>query len=168
MATQRQRKTATDPRIFAEANITKAEGLSLLRSVLGYFFHISSVPNLLLIFSAEVKTLDINRNFLDRSGKLIVPFFVIIRHRCFIVHPYINSFVARISVGLSFWYFPFGDFLPIDVQNGLPTGPRFTTVKYKLVFNNMFTGGNGFGWGNVRVFKSKIVIFVMKRAAFHV
>src|SRR5206468_10315989 len=139
-----------------------------LQLILCDLFHISCVLSFLLIFGTETKRFRINGNFLNRSSKLIVSFFIIVRHRRFIVHPYINSFVARIKVGLRLWYFPFSDFLPIYGQNGLPTSSRFTSIKHKLVLNSMFTSGNRFGRSNVSVLKSEIVVFVMKLASFHI
>src|SRR5881296_3906462 len=129
MAAQIQKQATTRTRIFAGDNPAKTKKLCLLQLILSYFLHIFSVVNFLLIFSAEVKRLHINRNFLNRSSKLIVPFFIIIRHRCFIIHPYINSFIGRISIWLRFWDFAFSDFLSVYVQDGLPTGPRLTAVK---------------------------------------
>src|SRR6266496_4578679 len=145
MATEKQRQATMSSRIFAEDNNNKGGKFYLLRLVLSYFFHISCVLSFLLIFGAETKRFRINRNFLNRSGKFIVPFFIIIRHGCFIIHPYINSFIGGIGVRLSFRYFPLSHLLSIHGQNGLSTRSRFTTIKHKLVLNNMFTGGNGFG-----------------------
>src|SRR5882724_11340631 len=91
--------TLRDPRLF------------LGQLILSYLVHISFVLNLLHIFGAEVKRFHINRNFLNRSGKLIVPLFIITRHRCFVIHSYINPFIAGISVRLSLWYFTLSVFL---------------------------------------------------------
>src|SRR5438477_5703454 len=135
----------------------KASNLCLLQLVLTYFFHIFSVVNFLLIFSAKVKRLHINGNCLDCSGKLIIPFFIIIRYRSFIIHLYINSFIAGKSIWLRLWDFAFSDLLAIDIQDRSTTGPRLTAVKYKLIFDSMLTGSNWSGRGNVSVFKSKIV-----------
>src|SRR5206468_10527723 len=100
-------------RIFAEVNNNKGGKFYLLRLVLSYFFHISCVLSFLLIFGAETKRFRINRNFLNRSGKFIVPFFIIIRDRCFVIHPHINSFVGGLGVRLSFSYFPLSHLLSI-------------------------------------------------------
>src|SRR5205823_14419887 len=132
-------------RIFAEVNNNKGGKFYLLRLVLSYFFHISCVLSFLLIFGAETKRFRINRNFLNRSGKCIVPFFIIIRHGCFIIHPYINSFIGGIGVRQSFRYFSFSHLLSIYGQNGLFTRSRLTTIKHKLVLNNMFTVGIALG-----------------------
>src|SRR5439155_1730525 len=113
MATEKQRQATMSSRIFAEDNNNKGGKFYLLQLVLSYFFHISCVLSFLLIFGAETKRFRINRNFLNGSGKLIVPFFIIIRHGCFIIHPYIDSFIAGIKVRLGFWYFPFSDFLSV-------------------------------------------------------
>src|SRR6266496_3980734 len=168
MATEKQTQATMSSRIFAEDNNNKGGKFYLLQLVLSYFFHISCVLSFLLIFGAETKRLRINRNFLNRSGKLIVPFLIIIRYRCFIIHPHINSFIARIRVWLGFWYFPFSDFLPIYGQNGLPTRPRLTPIKDKLVLNSMLATRNGLGGCDVSVFKAEIVIFMMKLAGFHI
>jgi len=64
-------------RVFAGENIDQRGNL-VSQLILSDLFHISFVPNLLLILAAEVQRLHINRNFLNRSSKLIVPFFVII------------------------------------------------------------------------------------------
>src|SRR5207248_5064811 len=124
---------------------TRTERLSLLQLILSYCCRVFFILNVLLLFGAEVKGFHINRNFLNCSGKLIVPFFIIVRYWCLIIHAYINSFIAGKSVRLRFWDFAFSDFLPINIQNGLPASPWLTAIKYKLVFNSMFAGGNRLG-----------------------
>src|SRR6266536_1835889 len=159
MATPKQRRTATSLRILAGDNTNDGRET----------FLIAINPQLLLphlLFSSEVKVFYINRNFLNRSGKLIVPFLIIIRHRCFIIHPYVNTLVTRIKERFRFRDFPFSDFLPIDIQNGLPAGPRLATVKNKLVLYSMFTGNNGFGRSNVSVFKPEEIVLMMKPTRF--
>src|SRR6266513_5247528 len=123
---------------------TTAERLSLLQLIFGYCCRVFFILNVLLLFGTEVKRFHINRNFLNCPGKLVVPFFIIIRYRCFIIHTYINSFIAGINIRLRLWDFAFSDFLAIDIQNGLAPGPRLTTIEDKLVLNSMFPGGNGF------------------------
>src|SRR5207247_9173043 len=117
-------------RIFAEDNNNKGGKFYLLRLVFSYFFHISCVLSFLLIFGAETKRFRINRNFLNRSGKFIVPFFIIIRHGCFIIHPYINSFIGGICVLLSFRYFPLSHLLTICADNAFSTRSRLPTVRH--------------------------------------
>src|SRR5881398_3137317 len=168
MAAQRQRKTATSPLILAEKTLTKTERLYLLQLIFSYCCRVFFILNVLLVLGTEVKGFHVNGNFLNCSGKLVVPFFIIVRYRCLIIHAYVNSFIGRKSIWLRFGDFAFSDFLPIDIQNGLPTGSRFTAIKYKLVLNSMFSGGNRFGRGNVGVLKPKKVIFVMQFAGFQI
>src|SRR5438552_7278097 len=154
-------------RVSAGENIDQRGNL-VSQLILGYCCRVSFILNVLLVLGTEVKGVHVNGNFLNCSGKLVVPFFIIVRYRCLIIHAYVNPFIARKCIGLRLWDFPFSDFLPIDIQNGLPTGSWLTAIKYKLVLKSMFSGGNRFGRSNVGVFKSKKVIFVMQLAAFHV
>src|SRR5439155_20215886 len=127
--------------------------LSLLQLILSNCCRVFFILNVLLLFGTEVKGFHINSNFLNCPGKLIVPFLIIVRYRCLIIHAYVNSFIARICIGLRLWYFPFSNFLPIDIQNGLATGSGLTAIKDKLILNSMFAGGNRFGRSNIGVFK---------------
>src|SRR6266487_1195258 len=139
MAAQIQKQATTRTRIFAGDNPAKTEKLCLSQLVLSYCCGVFLILNLFLLLGTEVKGFHIDGNFLNCSGKLIVHFFIIIRYRCLIIHAYINSFIAGKSIWLRFGYFPFSDFLAVYGQNGLPAAARLTAIKYKLVFNSMFS-----------------------------